>query len=489
MSWPAYFDERLWLVNPKTGFVGVVTLWTPKELIAPKLGDKVAVCGQLYSKRGIEFIIRNFWLNPKIRYLVLAGKDSSGSGEALINFFKNGVKKGDGVWEVIGVDQAYLPLQIPKKFLDQFRRKVVLIDIRGETNAKIIDQKIAKLKPLPSFSTKPRSFPHAKIEAKVFPSEISGFRIEAETIGLAWLQIFKTILRFGWEIPRVMIYGGSERMVLNLTTVITDEKIKDPKIYPFFLFKKEDLLTYFRNFFSDELGQEGYTYGERIFKYQKSPIDLATVDQLSLMVKKLKSFAFNKGALITLWNPSIDNFPVRKPWRTPCLTLIQGICQKDKLHLTAYFRSNDMFGAWPQNAFALRKLQAELAKKIDKQVGILTIISQSAFIDETDLGEAERIVKENDRLFCQTDPRGNLVVSVEKKEIVVKHFSPDGLFLAEYRQNGLELKAGQKMTEQLMKNQAISRVDHALDIGEQLGRAEDAVKLDLKFEQDQRLKK
>lgn len=488
MPWPAYFDERLWLVNPEEGFVGVVTLWTPKERIAPFLGRKVLVCGQLYSKRGIEFIIRNSWLNPKIRYLVLVGKDNLGSGEALVKFFKNGVKKGNGVWEIIGVNQAYLPQQISKRFLDEFRKKVTLIDLRGETNPQKINKKIAELKPRPPFANKPKTFPHAKLEAKVFPSEISGIRIEAQTIGLAWLQILKTILKFGWEIPRVMVYGGKERMVLNLMAVITGEDIKNPKIYPFFLFKKLDLLTYLKNFFSPNRGKEVYTYGERIFKYQKSPADLGVINQLDLMAKKLKSFPYNKGALITLWNASIDNFPVRKPWRTPCLTLIQGICQGERLHLTAYIRSNDMFGGWPQNAFALRKLQTELARQIDKQVGFLTTVSQSAFIDETDLAEAERIVKENGQHFYQVDPRGNLVISVEGRQIVVKQMSPDGLFLAEFRQNGLELKAALRMAEKLLKNQVISRIDHALDIGEQLGRAEDAIKLGLKFEQDRQLR-
>lgn len=490
MSWPSYFDERLWLINPQKGFVGVVTLWTPKEAVAPYLDKKVAVCGQLYSKRGIEFIIRNSWLNPKIRYLVLVGKDSTGSGEALVKFFKKGVKKGDGVWEIIGADQAFLPTQIPKKFLDQFRKKINLIDLRGETDPKKINQKIVRLKPLPPFTKKPKSFPHAKLEAKIFPSEVSGIRVEAETIGLAWLQILKAILRFGWEIPRVMVYGGRERMLLNLVSVITKEEIKDPKIYPFFLFKKADLLAYFKNFFSLNRGEDAYSYGERIFNYQKSPVDLGVINQLDLMAKKLKSFSYNKGALITLWNASIDNYPVRKPWRTPCLTLIQGICQGEKFHLTAYFRSNDMFGAWPENCFALRKLQAELARQIGKEVGFLTTISQSAFIDSVDVEEAEKIVRENDQKErLHNDPRGNLLVSVEKKEIVVKHYSPEGLYLAEFRQDGILPKAAEKMEEKLMKDQIISRVDHALDIGQQLARAEDAIKLGLKFEQDKGLKK
>jgi len=477
-KWPAYFNERLWLVNPKDGFVGVATCWTPRELIAPHLHDKVSVCGQLYTKRGIEFIIRNLYLNPQIRYLAIVGKDAVGSGQALVNFFQK------------GIDRSFLPLQISEKYLNLFRQKIKLIDLRGETDAKKINKKIEPLRKLPPFAKRKKRFKETKTETKVFPSEISGFRIESETIGLAWLQILKITLRFGWEIPRVITYGGREKMVLNLVAVVTDENIKKPKIYRFFPFKKSDLKTYFQSFFSTEIGHQGYTYGERIFKYQKSPEDKKTIDQLSLMAKKLKSFSFNKGALITLWNPSIDNYPIRKPWRTPCLTLIQGICcQDNKFHLTAYFRSNDMFGAWPQNAFALRKLQTELAKKIKKQVGVLTTISQSAFIDENDFQAAQRLVDRQDRFFCQFDPRGNLIISVEGKEIVVKQMSPNGLFLAEFKQDGTKPKAALKIAQQLLKHQVISQVGHALDIGEQLGKAETAIKLGLKFEQGKKLLK
>ncbi|MBL7078500.1 hypothetical protein ISS42_02485 [Candidatus Shapirobacteria bacterium] len=475
--WPAYFNERLWLVNPKNGFVGVATCWTPKELIAPHLHNKVSVCGQLYTKRGIEFIIRNLYLNPRIRYLVVVGKDATGSGQALVNFFQK------------GVDRSFLPLQISEKYLNLFREKVRLIDLRGEIDVQKINKKIESLRKLPPFARKKKRFKETKTETEVYPSEASGFRVEAETVGLAWLQILKIILRFGWEIPRVVIYGGKEKMVLNLVAVITGEDIKKPKMYRFFPFKKKDLKSYFKNFFSTEIEDQGYTYGERILKYQKSPEDLKTVDQLNLMAKKLKSFSFNKGALITLWNPSIDNYPIRKPWRTPCLTLIQGICcQEDKLHLTAYFRSNDMFGAWPQNAFALRRLQFELAKKVSKKMGILTTISHSAFIDNTDLQEAQKLVDQPGRFFCQFDPRGNLIISVENKEIVVKQISPGGLFLQEFRQDGAKPRAALKMASQLLKFQAISQIGHALDIGEQLGKAEIAIKLGLKFEQDQPLK-
>lgn len=457
-NWPVYFKERLWFGNVKTGYIGVATLWTPKEKIVSLMPENVAVVGQLYTQGGIEFIIRNLWANPRISTLVICGRDSTGSGQTLI--------KGD----LSSIEE------IPRKYLGIFRQKVALVDLRKETDLKKIAAKIGRLKFRPPFAKVPKLFPQAKISAN-FPSEMSVFRIEAPTIGLAWLQILKTVIKFGQMIPRISVYGGKERMVMNLCTVITQEDISLPKIYPFFNFGKRQIKAYFKEFFKHSRGEQAYTYGERIFDY-------LGVDQLAQMTKKLTSFPYNKGALAVLWQPTIDNFPIRKPWRTPCLTLIQGICGAKKLYLTAYFRSNDMYGAWPLNAFALRKLQTVLVEKIGKKVGTLTIISHAAFIDEHDLPVAQKIVRESDQMFCQWDPRGNLAVSVVGKKIVIRHFSPDGQFIQEFKVDGKLPKAADKMVDILLKNQIISLVGHALDIGGQLARAEEAIKLGLKFEQD-----
>jgi len=474
-DWPVYYRERLWLGNIDKGYIGIATLWTPKEkvtkFIDEKLKEKIAVIGQLYTKRGVEYIFRNIWANPKIRYLIITGADATGSGEALSKLSFSLVKN-------LGIMTA-----IPERLVNFFVKNIKIIDMRGKKSEEII-KKAKLLKPKAPFAKKPKLFPETKPKGNNFSSENSVFRVEGETIGETWLQILNLILRFGHRVPRIHIYGGHERTLLNLAVVITDENIAKPKIWPFFEFGREQLRSYFRNFFSPDRGEESYTYGERLFAYRSNG---KIVDQISRMAKKLKSFPHNKGALATLWQPQIDNFPVRKPWRTPCLTLVQGFCFDEKLYLTAYIRSNDMLGAWPQNAFALRKLQSEIAKRIGKKLGDLTIISHTAFIDDNDLARAQKIVGENQRLFCKIDPRGSLVIEVEKREIVVRHLSLGGELFAEYRQDGKEPKAALKLAQKLLADNVISRVDHALDVGEQLGRAEDAIKLRLKFEQDKQL--
>ena len=468
MNWPVYYKERIWLGNIEKGFVGIVTLWTPKEKIVEKIDngvrEKIACVGQLYTRRGAEYVFRNIWANPKIRYIVLIGKSLTDSGSALFDIGK-------------------VVKDIPLRYIKKFEKSVEILDMRGKSRKSVISV-IKNLEFRLPFAKKAKIFKEKKVSGDQYPSEDSVFRVEGESVGEVWLQILNLILRFGRRVPRIYVYGGHEKVLLNLAAVITDEDIKNPKMWPFFNFDKKILKKYFRNFFGSVRGDEAYTYGERLFAYE---VDGKIVDQVSRMTKKLMSFPYNKGALAVLWQAGIDNFPIRKPWRTPCLTLVQGFCMNDKLYLTAFFRSNDMFGAWPLNAFALRKLQSMIAGKINKSVGDLTIISHTAFVDDTDLVRAEKIVKDNKKMTCQRDRRGDVLVEVCKSMIVVKHLNWEGETLGEYRQDGRRKKAALRIATRLLADNVISRIGHALDVGEQLGRAEDAIKLGLRFEQDKML--
>ena len=86
MVWPLYFKDNLIIGDP-TMDSAVVTLWTPKEVVAKGLDmSSISLVGQLYTKRGINFIIRNILANPRIRKLYIVGEDLSGSGESLLNY-------------------------------------------------------------------------------------------------------------------------------------------------------------------------------------------------------------------------------------------------------------------------------------------------------------------------------------------------------------------------------------------------------------------
>ena len=70
----------------------------------------------------------------------------------------------------------------------------------------------------------------------------------------------------------------------------------------------------------------------------------------------------------------------------PCLNHIWIRTIDDELSLTATFRSNDMFSAWPSNAMGLRALQIHIMREIQNRInqklkiGPLVTVSQSAHI-------------------------------------------------------------------------------------------------------------
>lgn len=475
-EWPLYYAERL-KVGSLESPTAVLTLWTPVDQIVKDLDPQsYSVAGPLYSPQGLSFLFRNLLANPKIRYLVVCGQDHGGAGKLLKDFFA-----GDG---------ATLPdLGLPKEVLSLLREKVKLVYLIGETDGLKVAEILAKRPTQPPWG-EPQIYPLPSPKVKTFPEDLSLFEIRRDFIAEAWLDVLHTVLRFGVKVER--IGGRPVRAVLNLAVAVAKEDPEWPCLPPFLTFTAQDLQSYLSSFWQTEVHGSSYTYGERLRNYHH-------VDQVAIIKAKLRSFPSHEGAVAVLWDVGKDNFPPdaaavnrigkSEGWNVPCLNLLQAIVLPKKLHLTAYFRANDLYGAWPQNAFALRHLQGELARAVKVELGTLTTISHLAWLDENLVGEAEKVVRENRKIRpgIKPDPRGNFVVEVEKDFIKVAHYSPAGELLARYEADGRQPKAAEKLYREIAANVPPSCIGHALDLGVQLGRAEDAVKLGLPFVQDQPL--
>ena len=85
-------------------------------------------------------------------------------------------------------------------------------------------------------------------------------------------------------------------------------------------------------------------------------------------------------------------------------------------------------------------------------------------------------------LLSEFDPRGNLIINTEDDEIVVEHTSTTRETLGIYK-----AKSAEQMRDVLVKENIISLVPHALDIGLELMKAEIAIKLNLHYTQDNKL--
>lgn len=499
-NWPIYFKDKLVIGNLDSS-VGVATLWMPKESVAAELKpDSFSVCGQLYTKRGLNAMFRNILANPKIRHLVLCGVDRQGSGEALKRFFENGIDPNSGAsgemegWRIIGDEEALIDKEITLEALNLIRTNVEFHDLRMKPLGEVAAL-VSSLAPSEPFS-EPQLFADTPAPAvSRYPTDMSVFKIKRDYIGDAWLDVLKTINRFGAEVPGLY---GNVKEVHNLSVVIEKEDPENPKVPEYMKFGKEGLDNYFKGFFNkNESKDEAYTYGERIFAWDD-------IDQGQIMKDKLKKYPYDRGALAVLWKPHKDNFPPTTAgsdvhtlgqtpgWRVPCLVMILGQTIDDNFNMTAVFRNNDMYGAWPLNAFALRKFQAEIANEIGKNLGSLTTISHIAEMYQNDWDDSLKIVEKNDSLdrTCAYDPRCYYTIRIDGEEIIVSFFTPDGATqLAEFKGNGKQPKIARDLCALVLRDMLISELGAAMDLGRQLAKAETAVKLGLIFEQDQPLKR
>lgn len=438
--------------------VGVTTLWTKKEEVMKHLDmSKVSAVGQLYSRsEGVNALIRNLLFNKKMRYLFVVGKDLSGSGDAIINFFEKGFSEDRKVYDV---DGCTIDEEISIEALTSLRENVKVFDFRDETNYSRLKEKIEDLPEMEAYGESekfPISLP--KVPDRL-PSSSSGVVVKSSSVGEAWLEVLKNVITFGSH--KKSQYYDDQKELLNMVVVIDDEDPDDPDWKHYYEFTEEDLDRYIPQVLTKN-SVEGveYTYGQRLRDHKG-------VDQIDEIIKDLKGCLYSRRAIAFTWDVLADyNNP-----KCPCLDMVQAIVQDDRLHMTVYFRSNDMYGAWPQNCYALRKLQKYIATEVDVEMGTLTTISNSAHIYESNWNRVKEILHDNQEYSLQFDPKGNFMISINDGLIEVKHVCPDG--------NELEIISGKdaaELRERLVVDMRISDISHALYLGQELAKAEKALR-------------
>jgi len=479
-NWPTYFKDKLILGNPDSE-IGIVTLWTPVNKIVDQIDKNLfALAGQLYSKEGINYIIRNIWANPSIRLLIICGEERVGSGSALINLFTKGVNEKN---EVIDTEFCQIHKEIPKGAIDQFRNNVKFENLIGVYDLEKIIVKIKNYQPQNKAWAEPQIFPEAKVEFDgVMPTDQSVFKIRKQYAGEAWLEIIKKIMKFGTI--RESFHGNNCKELFNITTVITAEDPTNFKMFPYFQITAKDIQDYLPKFMTGERGTADYTYGERLWNFPKIENQDYRYKQVDdVIVDFLKRYPTDRAACAAIFG--IQDHTAKS---SPCMCFVQATNVEDKLDLTAYFRSHDIFGGWLLNAFGLRTLQKYIADKLGWPIGNLTIYSNCAHIYDNNWPIAQEIIKTyGNELDCTPDPRGYIILTTESEEIIAKHVSPNGKFLQEFCQNGKEDKATMKLYNQLVLADVVSLIPHAFDLGAEIQKAEIAIKQGLKYTQDQPL--
>ncbi|MFH1426713.1 MAG: thymidylate synthase [Candidatus Kerfeldbacteria bacterium] len=469
-EWPIYYADNL-IVGNRSSSVGVATLWTPKEAFASKLRDEsYQVMGQLYSNDGINPLLRNVLANPTLRTIVLCGQDKIGSADTLSKLIENGINEKN---EVIGKEESQVEKEIPREAVELFRRNVDVVDMRGELKADIVQKAIDEAGRPAEPWAEATLYPEPKIESEWYPSEGSVYTYRGEKVADVWLKLLYGIMRFGEE--KTSHYtSGTQRELLNVAAVITDECPDNINFVDYFPFTKEHFENYLPQVMTAKMEPTlSYTYGMRMR-------DFGGKDQIASIIEKLKKEPWSRRAVGVLWNVDTDD----ESEHPPCLNLVQAVVKYDKLHVTAYLRSNDMFRAWPENTLAFRTLQKEIADAIGLEMGPLTTISGSAHIYQESYVQVQDILgKHYPALPCEQDPRGNYVIkTTPEKTIEVTHLTPEGRKISTY--SG---KTAIGLFEQIASEMGVSVPIHAFDLGAELQKAEIANRLGIQYTQDRPL--
>ncbi len=494
MQWPILYKNVLNVKDPESP-VGVCVMWTERQVVANML-DSTNYCaiGNLYGSAGISAMIRNIYANPRVRNIVLWGADLSRSGQALLEFMKNGV---DDNFFIVGDEKkGQIEPEIGRDALELFRKSVSVVNLRGKspdelknTVSKLASDKVRPFSP-------PRTFPTNFKAPVTFPSEQFGLRVHGKTAAQVWLKILQNIMRYGRNKETRYTRENDLKEFLNIMAVITNENAEDPHLAHYFPFTQKDLDIYYPQVLSPKIiPGVSYTYGQRLRNHQG-------IDQIAEIIELIKRRPFSK-------KQAAFTADVTRDWArdnvdkgdTPCLTQVLTSVQDGKLFMTTHFRSQDMVHGWPRNVFSLLRLQDLIAKETGYPRGPFSMITHSAHIYSDDYELVTKILEENyekelgytSRQMFEEDPRGNIVIEIEdaaknpvgrpmkyavkpkekEYEIVVKLYAPSGgLLLKEWRgKTAMDI-----YIEMVNIGEYIVLPSHLIYVGTELQRAEYAIK-------------
>ncbi|MGF1478411.1 MAG: thymidylate synthase [Cyanophyceae cyanobacterium] len=477
------------------GQTAVVTGWTVKQALFKRLlPHEYAVIGNLYSPtRGLSPLIRNLLANPHVRFLVVlnATKEDANAGgcECLLDFFRHGFAQGTSdtgrnCWLVRSAIPGYIDPEIPASALQQLRQALQWQE------AKSIAEAVQWVKAVAETEVEAWGdallFPHTETTPTVLPGPRYGHRIQGKTIAQTWVKIIHRIKTTGTIRPTQ--YGQWQELI-DLVAIVTNEPpdfyFPDPNYLPI---APEFVQTYASQMLDDAFCLEGvkYTYGQRLRSWFGK-------DQIEQAINKLVAEIDSSRVVMSLWD--VQDYEGNES--PPCLNHIWLRVVDGELSLTATFRSNDMFAAWPANAMGLRTLQQYICQEINwrqevlegrslVRLGPLITISQSAHIYSDCWEHAEQVIRAQYQHAAErdySDPSGSFTITVQE-QIVVEHLSPGAGEVV----NRYEGKSARKLYHQIAADCPSLEVEHALYLGTELQKAEIALSHQREYEQDRPLR-
>lgn len=193
----------------------------------------------------------------------------------------------------------------------------------------------------------------------IYPNQIQAF----EAPGAAWRWACDVIKYHGQKVITEDMQATKE--IRNLVLQVSNPQIGWPIADSGWNIPALDVYVKDQIFGTENPTGFSYIYGQRI------------APRLDALIAKLKAEPESRRAVISLWHES--DYDIQHP---PCWMVLEFLVRGDRLHLTAFIRSNDIKQAWPANAYGLVRLMQHVAGEVGVSVGSLTTISASAHIYE-----------------------------------------------------------------------------------------------------------
>jgi thymidylate synthase len=197
-------------------------------------------------------------------------------------------------------------------------------------------------------------------------------RVEADTIGEAWLGIARAVLAGGRESR----YDGLP--ILELAQATLEVRHPDPDDALIARYADPERLAWMRANFTEralvpELG-DARSYASRLFDYAATGRD-----QVAWVIDRLRDDPSSRSATITTFEPLIDTSYI------PCVSMLDFWIPENSVDLVVYAHSIDFGSKGYGNLVQLADIQARVAVELGHPVGPLTFIVKSAHVYETEL--------------------------------------------------------------------------------------------------------
>jgi len=114
---------------------------------------------------------------------------------------------------------------------------------------------------------------------------------------------------------------------------------------------------------------------------------LRTKDQYGPVIERLKKDPDSRQAVVTIWNPELDLLPEKRDY--PCTILHQFRIRDNKLNMSVYMRSNDVWLGAAYDFFQFTRVQIAIASVLGIQPGTYAHHVGSLHIYEQHYGVAE----------------------------------------------------------------------------------------------------